>query len=62
MVAEHLTQTALDQQSADNSTAVVIKIKALGADTLAERIAGGKHLALPPKLSVGELIDDFEVV
>jgi protein phosphatase len=62
MVAEHLTKTALDKQSADNSTAVVIKINALGADTLSERIAGGKHLALPAKLSNGELIDDFEVV
>lgn len=62
MVAEHLTKTALDKQSADNSTAVVIKVTALGADTLSERIAGGKHLALPPKLNVGELIDDFEVV
>jgi serine/threonine protein phosphatase PrpC len=62
MVAEHLTKAALAQQSADNSTAVVIKINALGADTLSERIAGGKHLALPAKLSNGELIDDFEVV
>ncbi len=62
MVADHLTKTALDKQSADNSTAVVIKINALGADTLSERIAGGKHLALPAKLSNGELIDDFEVV
>ena len=62
MVAEHLTKTAINQQSADNSTAVVIKINALGADTLSERIAGGKHLALPPKLNAGELIDDFEVV
>jgi serine/threonine protein phosphatase PrpC len=62
MVAEHLTKTALDKQSADNSTAVVIKVTALGADTLSERIAGGKHLALPPKLNAGELIDDFEVV
>lgn len=62
MVAEHLTKVAIDQQSADNSTAVVIKINALGADTLSERIAGGKHLALPPKLNAGELIDDFEVV
>ncbi len=62
MVAEHLTKTALDKQSADNSTAVVIKINALGADTLTERIAGGKHLALPPKLNIGETIDDFEVV
>ena len=62
MVAEHLTKTALDQQSTDNSTAVIIKITELGADSLSERIAGGKHLALPPKLGVGEFIDDFEVL
>jgi serine/threonine protein phosphatase PrpC len=62
MVAEHLTKTAIKQQSADNSTAVIIKIGELGADSLSERIAGGKHLTLPPKLSVGEFIDDFEVL
>jgi serine/threonine protein phosphatase PrpC len=62
MVAEHLTKTALNQQSADNSSAVIVKITELGADSLSERIADGKHLALPPKLSIGELIDDFEVL
>jgi serine/threonine protein phosphatase PrpC len=62
MIAEHLTKTALAQQSADNSTAVVLKITELGADSLSERIADGKHLALPPKLSIGEHIDDFEVL
>ncbi len=62
MVADHLTKTAIKQQSADNSTAVIIKISELGADSLSERIAGGKHLTLPPKLSVGEFIDDFEVL
>ena len=62
MVAEYLTKTALDLQSSDNSTAVIIKITELGADSLSERIADGKHLALPPKLSVGEHIDDFEVL
>ena len=62
MVAEHLTKSALDQQSTDNSTAIIIKITELGADSLSERIAGGKHLTLPLKLSVGEFIDDFEVL
>ncbi len=62
MVADYLTKTALNQQSADNSTAVIVKITELGADSLSERIADGKHLALPPKLSIGELIDDFEVL
>ena len=62
MVAEYLTKTALNLQSADNSTAVIIKITELGADSLSERIADGKHLALPPKLSINALIDDFEVL
>ena len=61
MIANHLTKTALNQQSADNSTAVVVKITQLGADSLSERIAGGKHLALPPKLAIGESIDGFVV-
>ena len=62
MVAEHLTKTSLNQQSTDNSTAIIIKITELGADSLSERIADGKHLALPPKLNVGDYIDDFEVL
>lgn len=61
MVADHLTKTAIHQQSADNSTAVIVKINELGADTLTERIAGAKHLALPHKLSINESIDDFTV-
>ena len=62
MVAEHLTNAAINQQGADNATAVIVKITELGADSLSERIADGKHLALPPKLSVGEKIDDFVVL
>ncbi|MBX9676545.1 MAG: bifunctional protein-serine/threonine kinase/phosphatase [Methylotenera sp.] len=61
MIADHLTKTAVQQQSGDNSTAVVVKITKLGDDSLSERIAGGKHLALPHKLSIGESIDDFTV-
>jgi serine/threonine protein phosphatase PrpC len=62
MVAEHLTSAAINQQGADNATAVIVKITELGADSLSERIADGKHLALPPKLSIGEKIDDFVVL
>jgi protein phosphatase len=62
MVAEHLTQAALKKGSLDNSTAVIVKITDIGKDSLSDLIAGGKHLAIPPKLSVGEVLDDFEVV
>lgn len=62
MICDHLTKTAIEKGSPDNSTAVAIKIMQLGEDTLFELLAGGKHLAVPNKLSVGETIDDFEVI
>ena len=62
LICNHLTKMALKKGSQDNSTAVVIKIEGIGKDTLSEFIAGGKHLAVPNKLKVGEIIDDFEVV
>lgn len=62
MICDHLTKTAIEKGSQDNSTAVVIKITQLGEDTLSELLAGGKHLAVPEKLNIGETIDDFEVV
>lgn len=62
MVAEHLTQAALKKGSLDNSTAVIVKITKIGKESLSDLIAGGKRLIVPPKLSVGEALDDFEVV
>lgn len=62
LICEHLTRAAIEKGSADNSTAVVIKITQLGEDTLTELLAGGKHLSLPKKLDIGEIIDDFEVI
>jgi protein phosphatase len=62
MVAEHLTQAALKKGSLDNSTAVIVKITDVGKESLSDLIAGGKRLVVPPKLSVGEVLDDFEVV
>ncbi|MBC7697572.1 MAG: bifunctional protein-serine/threonine kinase/phosphatase [Bacteroidia bacterium] len=62
MICDHLTKTAIEKGGNDNSTAVAIKITQLGEDTLSELLAGGKHLGLPNKLSIGEVIDDFEVV
>lgn len=62
MICDHLTKTAIEKGSQDNSTAVAIKITQLGEDTLSELLAGGKHLSVPDKLNIGETIDDFEVV
>ena len=62
LVAEYLTETALKKGSLDNSTAVIIKITAIGKESLSDLIAGGKQLLVPPKLNLGEVLDDFEVV
>lgn len=62
MICDHLTKLAIEKGSTDNSTAVAVKIIQLGEDTLSELLAGGKHLNLPNKLHIGEIIDDFEVV
>ena len=62
LVAEHLTTAALKKGSLDNSTAVVVKVTDIGRESLSDLIAGGKHLSVPPKLIIGEVIDGFEVV
>ena len=62
LVAEHLTIAALKKGSLDNSTAVVVKVTDIGRESLSDLIAGGKHLSVPPKLAIGEVIDGFEVV
>lgn len=62
LVAEYLTETALKKGSLDNSTAVIVKIADIGKESLSDLIAGGKHLVVPPKLNIGEVLDDFEVV
>lgn len=62
MICDHLTQTAIEKGSTDNSTAVVVIITEIGEDTQSELLAGGKHLTVPDKLNVGEIIDDFEII
>ena len=62
MVAEHLTQAALKKGSLDNSTAVIVKITDIGKESLSDLISGGKHLTLPAKLNIGDVLDDFEVI
>lgn len=62
LLCNYLTRTALEKGSQDNCTAVAVKIEALGSDTLSELIASGRHLSVPEKLNVGEVLDDFEIV
>ncbi len=62
LICDHLTKVAIEKGSTDNSTAVAVKIIQLGEDTLTELLAAGRHLTLPNKLSIGEILDDFEVI
>lgn len=62
MICDHLTKTAIDKGSTDNSTAVVVRVTKIGEDTLSELLAGGKHLSVPDKLNVGDVIDEFEII
>lgn len=61
MIAEHLTKKAISLGGQDNATAIIVKIEEIGEDTLSELISGGRHLSVPPKLHVGEVIDDYEI-
>lgn len=62
MICDHLTKSAIEKGSTDNSTAVAVRVTQLGEDTLSELLASGRHLSVPNKLAVGLIVDDFEVV
>jgi len=61
-LCSYLTRTAIEKGSQDNSTAVALKVLELGEDTLSELIASGRSLAVPDKMSAGDVLDDFEIV
>lgn len=62
LIAEHLTKEALNRQGNDNTTALVIRVDEVGSDSLSDLISDANHLSVPPKLSVGEQIDGFDVL
>ncbi len=62
IISEHLTKTALAKGGQDNSTALVVRIDALGADGLADLLSDTLNLTVPAKLKIGEKLDEFEVL
>jgi len=62
LICSYLARSAIEKGSQDNSTAVALKVLELGEDTLSEFIASGRSLTVPDKLSVGDVLDDFEIV
>jgi len=62
LIAEHLTKEALNRQGNDNTTALVIRVDEVGSDSLSDLISDANHLSVPPKLSVGDQLDGFDVL
>jgi len=62
MIAEHLTKEALNRQGNDNATALVVRVEEVGSDSIGDLISDANHLSVPPKLSVGEQLDGFEIL
>ncbi|MDX1915459.1 MAG: bifunctional protein-serine/threonine kinase/phosphatase [Methylophilus sp.] len=62
LIAEHLSKQALSKEGQDNATALVVRIDSVGKDNLNDLLSDAKNLPVPPKLSVGSHIDDFEVI
>ncbi len=62
MAADDLVKRALANSGQDNATALVVRIEKTGEDNLADLVAEAKRLRVPPRLKVGEQLDDFEVL
>jgi serine/threonine protein phosphatase PrpC len=62
IIADHLTKGALENEGQDNATALVVRIDEVGTDSLDDLLSDAKNLPLPPKLSVGSVLDGFEVL
>ncbi|MFW5432158.1 MAG: protein kinase domain-containing protein [Methylophilaceae bacterium] len=62
VISEHLTKAALAEGGKDNSTALIVRIDALGTDGLKDLLADTRHLTVPSKLKIGEKLDEFEVL
>ena len=60
--AEELTQTALARGGQDNATALVARIDSIADENLRDWLAEGRDLALPPRLKIGQQLDEFEVL
>jgi protein phosphatase len=61
LMSEHLTKTALEKGGQDNATALIVRIDEVGTDNLNDLLSDAQNLSVPPKLKVGDQLDDFIV-
>ena len=60
-IAADLVSAAIDAGSADNCTALVATIDAVGGDSLRDRLLSAARLPLLPRLQPGDIIDGLRV-
>ena len=59
--SEALVDAALAAGSADNATALLLRVRALDAGRLEDELRRGRHLAVPPRLRPGDTLDGYAV-
>ncbi|PCI61610.1 MAG: serine/threonine protein phosphatase [Methylophilaceae bacterium] len=62
LISENLTKSALEKDGRDNATALVVRIDEVGSDNLDDLLSDAKNLSVPPKLKVGDTLDEFKVL
>lgn len=60
--AEALVKEALARGGQDNGTAVIVRIEHLPQENLRDMLEEGHDLPIPPRLKIGQHIDEFEVL
>jgi serine/threonine protein phosphatase PrpC len=61
LTAQALVDGALGAGSADNASALVLKVDALPEASLRDAVSGSRQLPLPPRLKPGQSIDGYQV-
>lgn len=59
--AQELVDAALAAGGDDNASAVVLRVNSLPQENLRDALSTSRNLPLPPRLKVGQMIDDYKV-
>jgi serine/threonine protein phosphatase PrpC len=59
--SQALVERAIDAGSADNATALVMRVRGLAAGRLEDSLVQGRQLPVPPRLKVGDRLDGHTI-
>ncbi len=62
LASQALVEAALKQGSRDNATALVVRVKQLLAGRFEDTLLAGRDLPVPPRLNVGDSIDEYSIL